>query len=154
VLATARGQGGELRIAVETNARPEDAAVVRDAINKLNVEITGDTSYERISVFLRDEGDEVRGGALGDIWGGWMHLDYLWVEEPLRGRGYGQKLLEAAEEVARARGCRGIGLETFSFQARPFYERRGYRIFATLPDYPDGHSFYFLKKMLDDESRD
>jgi hypothetical protein len=43
-----------------------------------------------------------------------------------------------------------VFLSTFSFQARPFYERFGYEVFGELPDYPEGHSLYFMKKMLRD----
>jgi len=27
----------------------------------------------------------VLGGLLGDLWGGWLHVTYLWVAEPARG---------------------------------------------------------------------
>jgi hypothetical protein len=33
-------------------------------------------------------------------------------------------------------------------QARPFHERRGYRVFATLDDCPAGHQRFFLGKTL------
>lgn len=39
-------------------------------------------------------------------------------------------------------------LDTFDFQARPFYERHGYEVFGTLDDYPPGHSRFFLRKDL------
>jgi hypothetical protein len=39
-------------------------------------------------------------------------------------------------------------LDTYSFEARPFYEKHGYSLFATLDDYPIGFSKYFLKKIL------
>jgi GNAT superfamily N-acetyltransferase len=96
----------------------------------------------------------VLGGALGDVWGGWLDLTFLWVAEPIRGKGYGERLLRAAEDEARAQGCRGIYLETFSFQARPFYERFGYEVFAELPDHPAGHTSYFMKKTLEGHRTD
>jgi len=55
---------------------------------------------------------------------------------------------EAAEDEARAQGCTGVYLSTFSFQARPFYERFGYEVIADVPDYPVGHTYHILKKML------
>jgi hypothetical protein len=39
-----------------------------------------------------------------------------------------------------------LWLDTFSFQARPFYEKLGYEVFGQLEDYPRGHSRYFLQK--------
>jgi endonuclease/exonuclease/phosphatase (EEP) superfamily protein YafD len=44
----------------------------------------------------------------------------------------------------------GFSVLTFSFQARPFYEKFGYEVFATLEDYPPGHRKYFLRKALGD----
>jgi hypothetical protein len=35
---------------------------------------------------------------------------------------------------------------TFSFQARPFYERHGYDVVGTVPEYPKGHELYLLTK--------
>jgi ribosomal protein S18 acetylase RimI-like enzyme len=72
------------------------------------------------------------------------------VPMDVRLRGYGERLLRAAEEEARMQGCRGVCLSTFSFQARPFYERFGYEVFGELADYPAGHAYYFLKKTLED----
>ncbi len=96
---------------------------------------------------LRDERDAVLGGAIGHVWGGWLDLSLLWVTEPLRGKGYGKKLLEDAEDEARSQSCRGVFLNSFSFQAHPFYERLGYEVVGELSDYPPGHAYYFMRKM-------
>jgi hypothetical protein len=39
-------------------------------------------------------------------------------------------------------------LETTSFQARPFYEGLGYRVFAELAGIDEGCTLFFLKKEL------
>jgi hypothetical protein len=57
-------------------------------------------------------------------------------------------LLAAGEEEAMRRGCANACLETFSFQALPFYEKRGYVVFGRLPDFPPGGAKYFLAKPL------
>ena len=89
------------------------------------------------------------GGALGHVWGGWLDLSSLWVAEPFRGQGYGARLLRAAEDEARMQGCHGVFLTTFSFQAPGFYEKFGYEAVANIPEYPRGHSYHVLKKLLD-----
>ncbi len=55
---------------------------------------------------------------------------------------------EAAENFAKAKGFSYIRTETLSFQARPFYEKLGYKLFGELPDYPKGHTTYCLVKAL------
>jgi RimJ/RimL family protein N-acetyltransferase len=139
----------KLRITSEPQASPEDTAVIRDGLARFNVAQTQHTYYSPLANFLRDERGAVLGGALGDVWGGWLELTFLWVAEPVRGQGYGKRLLRAAEEEARTQGCQGVFLSTFSFQARPFYERLGYEVFGELPDNPAGHGLYFMKKMLE-----
>ena len=143
----------DLRVVSEPHAGTEHIDFIREALSRHNVAATRDTYYSPLAVFLKDERDAVLGGAYGHIWGGWLDLSLLWVAEPLRGRGYGEKLLKAAEEEANAQGCGGVFLSTFSFQARPFYEKFGYEVFGEIPDYPAGHSFYFLRKRLDGETR-
>lgn len=68
------------------------------------------------------------------------------MHELIRGQGVGRQLLGRAEAEAAARGCRNAHLDTFSFQARGFYESLGYEVFGALGDYPPGHSRYFLHK--------
>mgnify|MGYP000076510328 CR=1 FL=1 len=136
------------RLSIEPDALPQDLQLIRDSINEFNMTVTGDRNYSPLVIFLRDESDIIVGGILGDVWGGWLHITYLWVSEVLRQHGYGRQLVEAAETQARTKGCRGVFLETFSFQARPFYEKLGYKVCGEVPDYPQGHTYYFLKKWL------
>jgi len=44
---------------------------------------------------------------------------------------------------------RVIWLDTFSFQARPFYERLGFSLFGALAGYPPGSARHFLVKRLE-----
>lgn len=113
-----------------------------------NLVATHDYSYRPVRLFVRDEDGAVQGGLSAHLWGGWMYIEYLWVSEKLRGQDYGSKLLMAAEAEARAHNCQHVHLDTFSFQARPFYEKHGYRVFGELEDYPPGHNRYFLRKDL------
>jgi GNAT superfamily N-acetyltransferase len=138
----------DLRIVSEPHAGEQDKAFVREALALYNVATTQDSYYSPLAIFLRDERGAILGGALGDIYGGWLHLTFLWVAEPLRGLGYGRQLLEAAEEEAKMQRCRGVHLSTHSFQARPFYEKLGYEIVGEIRDNPAGHSLFFLKKAL------
>jgi len=137
-----------LKITSEPHAGERDAAFVREALALHNVAVTQDAYYSPLAIFLRDERGAILGGALGDVWGGWLDLTFLWVVEPLRGQGYGKQLLKAAEEEARAHGCRGVHSSTHSFQARPFYEKSGYEVVGEIPDHPAGYSLFFLKKII------
>ena len=138
----------DLRIVSEPRGDAGDATFVRESLALFNVAVTGDSYYSPLAIFLKDERGAVLGGAPGHVWGGWLDPDALWVAEPFRGQGYGARLLRAAEDEARTQGCHGVFLTTFSFQARPFYEKFGYEIVADIQDYPQGHSHHVLKKKL------
>jgi GNAT superfamily N-acetyltransferase len=79
----------------------------------------------------------------------WLLIELLFVPEDLRGLGLGSQLVTQAEEQGRARGCVGAWLDTFSFQARGFYERLGYSLAGTIPDHPLGEARYFMIKRWD-----
>ncbi len=138
-----------MRIEHATTPAPTDVASVRDRLEQWNVVVTGRSDWWEVALFLRDDTDAIRGGLLGAVWAGWLHVSILWVDEPLRGHGYGRQLLEAAEADARQRGVGNVHLDTFSFQAGPsYYERLGYVVFGRLPEHPPGHTHYFLTKRL------
>jgi len=103
---------------------------------------------KEISVFMRDKQNKVAGGAIGYTYGDWFHLSILWVEESFRNRENGTKLLKMLENEAAKLGCKHVETDTFSWQARPFYEKQGYTLFAALDNCPEGHKKYFLKKDL------
>jgi ribosomal protein S18 acetylase RimI-like enzyme len=101
-----------------------------------------------LAVFLRDEDGQLHGGLVGSTLWGWLHIELLWVEEALRGQGWGGRLLTAAEGEAVTRGCRNAFLTTMSFQAPEFYRRHGYEVIARMDGFPPGHSLLTLTKEL------
>ena len=137
-------------LAIETSPDPRDVQALAERLYAYGVARTGHADGQEYAIFLRGDDGVVRGGIYGWTWAGWLEVRYLWVHEDLRGRGHGSRLLAAAEELARARGCRTAILDTHSFQAPEFYERRGYRVYAVLEDYPSGHRKLFYRKSLDD----
>ena len=137
----------EHSIAIEENPRLEDIRLLYSELHKYNVGRTN-LPGDLIDVFLRDSDNEVLGGAHGWTGWNWLHVDALWLREDARHKGYGTRIMLATEAEALRRGCRHAELETFSFQARGFYEKLGYRVFAELDDFADVHKWYFLKKDL------
>lgn len=121
---------------------------VRDRLSYFNAAATGRSDYYPVNIVLRGDKDEILGGLLGYVWSNWLFVAILWVDEQLRGQGQATKMMDAAEDYARERGCQWAHLDTHSWQARPFYERRGYEVFATLDDFPAPHKKFFLKKKL------
>jgi GNAT superfamily N-acetyltransferase len=103
---------------------------------------------QSLGIFVRDGQGGILGGMHVVLARGWMYIDGLAVAETARRRGLGSRLLVRAEAEARQRECHHAWLETYSFQARPFYERHGYRVFGMLDQCPTGHQRFFMQKDL------
>ena len=110
----------------------------------------GETDEVALDVYAYDDAGELVGGIVGATWGGWLAIDLVWVREDQRGSGLGSDLLHRIEARARdERGCIGVRLDTWGFQAKPFYEKQGYTLFGVLEDHPPGETEYLLFKRLD-----
>ena len=79
---------------------------------------------------LEDDGGNAIGGVTGYSRWGWLFLASVAVPAELRGQGWGRRLIAAAETTAAQRGCRYVWFDTYSFRARPFYEKLGYQVFG------------------------
>ena len=132
----------------EPEAPQEQKARIGDAIDAWNMDVTGLHDYRPVAIFLRDADGEIRGGVTGGVWGSWLHVVALWVDEAFRGQGFGRELLLAAEAEGRTAGARHTFLETHTFQAPGLYRRLGYVVIAELEDYPPGHSQLIMRKEL------
>ncbi len=104
------------------------------------------TDTQSLDIYLRDADGRLLGGLLAETYWGWLAIQDFWLVEELRGQNWGRKMLALLEAEAIARGCGRAWLRTFSFQARGFYEKQGYRVVGALEDYPPGHTFYWLRK--------
>jgi GNAT superfamily N-acetyltransferase len=133
---------------IEDAPRGEDVQILSQGLTAHSLTYTQVPGFKQIGVFMRDEHGALVGGVWGYVNWNWLFVGLVWVSDLLRGSGYGRQLMEALEDAARKRGCRYAHLDTFSFQARPFYEGLGYEVFCTLDNYPPGHQRFFMKKAL------
>ena len=113
---------------------PASAAQVATRLRQL-------TPVSKHAVFVAESPDAATGVV------GWVHVSVahllesdiraevngLVVAEGQRSAGAGAKLLEAAEEWARRRGCRGMNVRSNVIRERAhgFYERNGYEHYKT-----------------------
>jgi GNAT superfamily N-acetyltransferase len=137
-----------VQMLIDTNAGLDDAAVVLRGLREFNEVRLGPADEQPVRIVVRDGDGRIVGGLLGHTRWSWLYVGTLWVEDSVRGQGWGTKLMNAAEELARSRGCTHVSLDTFEYQARPFYEKLGYKLFGTLEDYPPGYRQFYLTKKL------
>jgi len=155
---TRRGLDPSRRVAMERpcgpaldisdKATPDDRQFLEERINDFNFAMTGIRDARGLVILLRDADRRISAGLSGHTWGGVAEIRFLWVDEPRRHTGIGSRLLRAAEDEARARGCRKIVLSTHSFQAPDFYHKHRYVVTGEFSDYPQGYRSIFLEKIL------
>lgn len=109
----------------------------------------GQTDRHKVAIVIRDDAGAIIGGLWAEASYRWLFVKYLALPPEARGQGQGSALMRAAEAEARRLDCIGVWLDTFSFQARGFYEKLGYGVFGRIDDYPPGEARFFLSKRLD-----
>ncbi len=105
-----------------------------------------DQTREEKTVLMLNADQEVLGGVYGYIEREWLYISLLWVGKSARGLGVGNRVMEKIESWAEEKGIRNFYVGTAEFQARPFYEKRGYRVINTCVDQPIGFECYTLIK--------
>ena len=132
---------------IDDNMSPDDESTVVRGLLAFNEAWIGPANEHPVKLVARDDVGVI-GGLIGNIRWRWLYVAKLWVHERARGRGVGTRLLTTAEDLARSRGCTGASLDTFEYQARPFYEKLGYELFGMLDGYPPGYRQFYLRKRL------
>jgi len=129
-------------------AEPENVEQLCTSLQRFNRPFVGEAQESEVRIVARDAQGALLGGILADVALGWLEIHVLWVEPGLRSTGLGSTLLEACERRARELGAHSARLDTFDWQAEPFYACQGYTVFARLGDYPPGHERVFMSKRL------
>jgi GNAT superfamily N-acetyltransferase len=98
--------------------------LVSENVISANIARTGVSDWHPVGFFLKSPRGEWLGGLTGYIWGGWLHVNFLWVSEALRGQPHGTRLMDAAEAMARERGAVGARRKP-SRRRRPDFTKSG-----------------------------
>lgn len=105
------------------NPLPEDLTFLAERLAAFNDGDVGASERKALVVFVRDEDCAVVAGISGYTAWGWLYVQWLWVDERLRGQHMAGKMLDAAEQEAMARGCRNAWIDTFNPNAAKVYQR-------------------------------
>lgn len=99
------------------------------------------------SFHIKEDG-KIVAGIVGGSCFDTLEIDFLFVEEAYRGKGYGRQLLQYAEEKGKADGLKRVFLNTYSFQAPEFYKSQGYwETFRIDHAYGTCSQFFYQKEL-------
>lgn len=138
----------EYTIGLTDSPAPADIDVVKQGLDAYDASQGAAVDWVPLALFARDAEGTIIAGLTGSTYWGYLYVGRLWTDQSFRQMGLGSRLLAEAEQEALRRGCHSVHLMTGSFNALPFYQKRGYAIFGELNDMPPGHKQYFMCKKL------
>lgn len=130
---------------------PEDlqAGTLGKQLREFNYRAVGEyPQAQPVRLDVRDPDGRLVAGIRSYVFVYWLQTDVLRVAEDQRGQGLGSRLLGMAEAQGKALGARNAKLETFEWQARDFYLKRGYGEYARIDDYIQGQYLALMRKPL------
>jgi GNAT superfamily N-acetyltransferase len=140
---------GDARLEVTDSPAAQAEAVIRDGLSDYNLEKAGYRDYRPLAILVSDPGTSaVVGGLLGRTSFGLLYIDRFFLPEGLRKQGLGTRIIKAAEEEGRRRGCGRALLTTLEFQAPGFYKRQGWEVLAEIAGSPSGPTRFLMTKKL------
>jgi GNAT superfamily N-acetyltransferase len=135
-------------ITVTATPSPAELETIGGSLAAFNDSDVGPANPTPLAVVVRNEPRTIVAGISGYTAWGWLYVQWLWVAEHARGQGLAARMLTAAEDEARARGCHAAYIDTFNPVALKIYQRAGYIPFGQLDDFPKGRTRTFLQKQL------
>jgi len=136
-----------IKIVIDEKASSENDEILINNLFKYETEELLHDVPKHISIYLKDENQRIVGGILIWIHTESIYIPTVWVDKDLRKKGFGKKLLQAAEEEARKRGCKYVTLDA-NFESAPFYVKQGYYIIGEIKNYIFDHTKTYFRKSL------
>ncbi|WP_312686371.1 GNAT family N-acetyltransferase [Kosakonia sp.] len=142
-----------MELTVKYEVTEQDQQALFRGLRRYNQQFVDLSQWAHLAVYFHDDCGVMQGGLIARQEGEWLNIHYLWVHEDQRGNGLGRELMQRAAAEATALGCHHALVDTFSFQALPFYQKLGYQLQMTLEGYPRmGMQRHYLTKSLGDHS--
>jgi GNAT superfamily N-acetyltransferase len=136
-----------MKINVTDTPNPQDEEFVIDSLWAHNHQYDA-VDIHPLFLTVTDDRGQIVAGLVARTWWGGLEVQYLWVGDEYRKKGYGRDLMLRAEQEAVKRGCHMAYVDTFSFQAQSFYEKLGYQPYGNLAGYAHRHTRIYLAKNI------
>lgn len=140
------------QLVYESTPLQTDIEILSQGISRNAKEKRGLDPVVPFAFFIRDENNAIIGGCNGNIGYDWLYVDQLWVDESLRGQGYGTKLMQAALNLGLEKNCLHAAVNTGDWEALDFYKKLGFRVELERQGLANNSIFYFLRKDLTPEA--
>jgi GNAT superfamily N-acetyltransferase len=148
----------QLKIEIPRIPKAADVSFLFSSLAKSNEPLIRDPALlqpqSSFYAFLRDEANDVCGGAFLQESFDIVYVNSFWISERYRGQGHGSRLYRAIEYIAYIKKKRRAVLCVFGFQnAVPFWEKLGFSRFGEVPDENSANRLIYLSKTIKSEVR-
>ena len=123
------------KIQIDETGDKTISEVIQTGIVDFNMPYFGCSPPKPFALYIKDKESAIIAGITGFYGKSSVQVDLMWVRENYRRQGIGRKLLHKLEFYALGKHCQIINLDTFDFQAKPFYEKHGYECIGTIPKF-------------------
>ncbi|WP_290491401.1 MULTISPECIES: GNAT family N-acetyltransferase [unclassified Aerococcus] len=127
----------------------ENKNITKTALDKYTKEMFPELDNESKELsFLYEENGKILGRIVGFLHWDHIQIELFFVSKDSRGKGVGISLFSKIEELARQNKVSYILLETMSFNAPTFYEKRGFELLATIENSPvkNENRYFYIKR--------
>lgn len=142
-----------LHISFESNPKASDIEILADGIKAYAKEKKALTPWDYFAFFIRDQDNTIMGGCDGNALYGCLYIDQLWVSEPIRHSGWGSKLIHAALDYGKKRGCTFANVDTMDWEALAFYQKLGFTVELERTGFHKNSVSYSLRRELLEEEQ-
>lgn len=136
---------------IEVTNHPEkkDIEPLFQGLREFNQGFFPDLDERPLALLIRGADGKVEGGLMGYLHYNSLHIQRLWLDQSIRGKGLGRKILHLAEKEAKKNRIQHLFLDTYDFQAPEFYSKLGFTEVGRYVDFPKtGTDKIFFKKTL------
>lgn len=135
------------KVLVQEDKNEQYNEIIIENTKQLKLKYNVKDKNEDLIIVALDNDDFV-GGVHGIVYDDHMYINLLTVVEGYRGQDIGSVLMKMIEESVIDKNIVTISVGTCEFQAKPFYEKIGYKTIITQSDFPKGFFCYTLVKSL------
>lgn len=76
----------QLRIEIAVEPQPDEIEFIAQQIVNFIRNRASEEDYKHLAIFLRDSGEGIVGGLVGETYWQWLYIYVLWVQESFRGK--------------------------------------------------------------------
>lgn len=105
-------------------------------LRSYNLRFFPDQDSQTVACIVKGEFDHFAGGLFGEVFTNTLFVEYFWIDESQRKTGLGTQVFERVEREVKLLGVETICLDTFTFQAREFYLKMGFKEVGRFTGFP------------------